>query len=311
MISPSLSVSALTDVGLKRSNNEDSLIAISYSDLDSLGVLGVFAVADGMGGHAHGDQASQMAIGILYSLFDPFENYHKYCLRNNLSPEKIDENLVFFINIIDRQIKMFVQEKNVEDLGVGTTLTIAVIKRDYLYWAHVGDSRLYLLRNSKLELLSEDHTLIADQLRRGLISQEEAQMSHQKNVLLQAVGCNEQLEIQTGSKPLQDKDVLLLCSDGLHGLVSDEDIGLTLLKSPPEATHSLISLANKAGGKDNISAIVANFKQLNSDESEIILKNDITSDLNQNKNKIKKNIYIYVFCLILCAFIYYLVLLLL
>ena len=231
-----------TDVGLLRSNNEDNLF------LDEL--HGLFIVADGMGGHAAGEIASEIAIEVVREQLEPQ-------LAEQASTEQWQSLLADAINAANLSIAQAGAENKAWS-GMGTTLTILLIDNRQAFLAHVGDSRLYRWRNQQLEQLSNDHTLVADQLRRGIINEQEACQSNLGNVLLQAVGISEELEICQDNLVVQADDCFLLCSDGLTGMLADEEISAILTDNclPVQACEELITAALAAGGKDNVTAVL-------------------------------------------------------
>jgi protein phosphatase len=239
----------LTDLGRKRATNEDAL----YFDDE----LGLYIVADGMGGHAAGEVASREAvdtlygmvkrgIGDLHELVDPLsaEDSRAAC-RLMESAVQAATYFVFSIAEIDR-----------EKSGMGTTISALLILGDYAVTAQVGDSRVYKVVDGGSEQLTEDHTLIAWQLKQGLITPQEALRSPHKNVITRAVGNREYVQVDTRCVPLLPGTRFLLCSDGLHGYLHDEDIPPIVQMGGSAAVQRFIDLANERGGKDNITAIL-------------------------------------------------------
>jgi serine/threonine protein phosphatase PrpC len=238
-----------TDLGRKRKSNEDAFF------LDD--ELGLYIVADGMGGHAAGEVASREAVDTLYgmvkrgigklrALVDPVsEEDTRAACRLLESAVQAATYFVFSIAEIDR-----------DKSGMGTTISALLILGDYAITAQVGDSRIYLVHGSAVEQLTEDHTLIAWQLKQGLITPQEALKSPHKNVITRAVGNREYVQVDTRCVPLVPGVRLLLCSDGLHGYLKDEDIpGIVAMGGTGSVTR-FIQLANERGGKDNITAIL-------------------------------------------------------
>jgi len=248
----------LTDLGRKRASNEDAF----YVDDQ----LGLYVVADGMGGHAAGEVASREAvdtlygmvkrgIGELHELVDPLQDADtRAACRLMESAVQAATYFVYSIAEIDR-----------DKSGMGTTISALLILGDYAVTAQVGDSRIYLVhaggeRSERgehvVEQLTEDHTLIAWQLKQGLITPQEALKSPHKNVITRAVGNREYVQVDTRCVPLVPGVRLLLCSDGLHGYLKDEDIpGIVAMGGTGSVTR-FIQLANERGGKDNITAIL-------------------------------------------------------
>ncbi len=236
-----------TDIGRVRSSNQDSMLVDNE--------LGLFIVADGMGGHAGGEIASRICI----------EQVQKEVVRKILplldeTPKKHPDptllnNLAHTINFASAKI----YEHSLEDpslRGMGTTATVVKIIDNYAYCAHVGDSRLYLVRSGFLYQLTFDHSLVNEQVRAGILTPEEAEVHHLKNVITRSVGYQEEEDVDTLCVRLEKGDYLLLCSDGLHGKINDSDISQVCTKSGPGALQVLVDLANERGGEDNITLII-------------------------------------------------------
>jgi protein phosphatase len=240
---------ALTDLGRKRASNEDAFF------IDD--ALGLYVVADGMGGHAAGEIASREAVDTLYGmvktglgqlrvLVDPLSDQDSQAAcRLMESAVQAATYFVYSIAEIDR-----------DKSGMGTTISALLVLGDYAVTAQVGDSRIYLVRDQAVEQLTEDHTLIAWQLKQGLITPQEAARSPHKNVITRAVGNREYVQVDTRALPIAAGMRFLLCSDGLHGYLRDEDIPRTVAMGGMSAVKRFIDLANERGGKDNITAVL-------------------------------------------------------
>ncbi len=240
-----------TDVGRVRSNNEDCFRLVQP--------LNLFVLSDGMGGEAHGEIASALAV----------ETVVKHCMEaesNAAAPiygnppaglSAHTKRLMSAVHLANRNIYSSAQE-HPEQAGMGATLTALWVSGDALSIAHVGDSRAYLLRNGVLQQLTNDHSLVAEQVRRGIISASEAEQSEMQSVLLRALGTQAEVEVDSEEQALFPRDLLLLCSDGLTRMVTDPEIAGTLQAEtdPQKAAERLIALANDTGGVDNISVIV-------------------------------------------------------
>jgi PPM family protein phosphatase len=240
-----------TDVGRVRSNNEDCFRLVQP--------LNLFVLSDGMGGEAHGEIASALAV----------ETVVKYCMETDSNasaplygnpPAGLSaqtKRLLSAVHLANRNIYKSAQD-HPEQAGMGATLTALWISGDALSIAHVGDSRAYLLRNGTLQQLTNDHSLVAEQVRRGIISASEAEQSEMQSVLLRALGTQAEVEVDAEEQALFPRDLLLLCSDGLTRMVTDPEIAGTLQAEtdPQKAAERLIALANETGGVDNISVIV-------------------------------------------------------
>ncbi len=239
----------VSDVGRKRQSNEDAYF------LDDR--LGLYVVADGMGGHAAGEVASQEAvetvygmvkrgIGELHELVDPVpEKDARAACRLMESAVQAATYMVFGMAEMDRGKS-----------GMGTTISALLVLGDYAITAQVGDSRVYLIRGDSLEQLTEDHTLIAWQLKQGLITPQEARKSPHRNVITRAVGNREYVQVDTRLVSMQPKDRFLLCSDGLHGYLRDADVVPVVKMGGARAVKQFIKMANERGGKDNITAVL-------------------------------------------------------
>ncbi len=222
-----------THVGKVRRNNEDSLIVIEPE---------TFVVADGMGGQAAGEVASQM-------LVETVKNF----LSKTPAPwnEKILSQAIFLAN--EKILNLARQKK--EYKGMGTTATILYLDGLQAYFAHVGDSRLYRLRNENFEQITEDHSYVETLVRRGEITPQEARVHPMKNILTQAVGAMSEIYIDTANFSVEYGDTFLLCTDGLTNMVDDGRIA-RILQTAPNPADALIEAALDAGGKDNVSVIV-------------------------------------------------------
>ncbi len=232
---PALAVAARTDPGQKRQRNED---AYGYRLTD---YGGVFVVADGMGGHAHGDRAARMAV----------ETVLERLTNRDPSPALLADAL----EEANRRILQTARSERAE--GMGTTATALVVDFPYALVGHVGDSRAYLLRNGLLVQLTQDHSWVADRVREGLLRPEDARSHRWKNVITNALGTFPEVEVDLLGLRLKPGDLLLLSTDGLHGVLGEEAIArvLTAVPTLEDALDRLVELANAWGGPDNITAI--------------------------------------------------------
>jgi protein phosphatase len=222
-----------TDVGRQRRGNEDS----SYASAP------VFVVADGMGGAQAGEVASQMVIEAFSA-----------GLPEDGSPE---ERLSVVVQKANQEIHSR-SHSEAASAGMGTTVTAAYLDEDAVVLAHVGDSRGYLLRDGELSRLTEDHSLVEELLRGGKLTEEEALEHPQRSVITRALGIEPIVEIDTWTYPLRPGDVVLLCSDGLTSMISEQQVQELLVSAPDLATAAdrLIDAANEAGGRDNITVLL-------------------------------------------------------
>ena len=230
-----------TDVGQKRQVNQDYV----YASEEPVGNLpNLFVVADGMGGHNAGDFASSFAVQTLVRTILEDENQN---------PIKIIRHAVEEANR-----KVLEESKlHAEMSGMGTTMVLVTIIDDYAYVANVGDSRLYLIEDQILQI-TKDHSLVQEMVRRGLITKEEAREHPDKNIITRVLGIGPEIEVDFFDIHLKENSVLLLCSDGLSNMVSDEDIWriVNTSREMKEAGMRLVSLANENGGKDNIAVVL-------------------------------------------------------
>jgi protein phosphatase len=242
-VRPGIEIASLTDVGCQRENNEDSY-GYWESDDDAVFVrLGRLAiVADGMGGHEGGQIASHIAVDAIQQT---------YSAAREVEPQKA---LVAAFQEAHNRI----QQRGKEDpdlQGMGTTCTACVIVGEKLYYAHVGDSRLYLLRNGNLRVLSRDHSLVARLVETGVLRQEDAENHPQKHVLTAALGVADEIEPDVPEQPLalEKRDMLLICTDGLWGQMTEGELtDILRSQSPSNACKSLAKLAKEHGGPDNL-----------------------------------------------------------
>ncbi|MDE2291111.1 MAG: Stp1/IreP family PP2C-type Ser/Thr phosphatase [Elusimicrobia bacterium] len=246
-----LEIAGKTDPGKVRERNEDSLGLIPE--------LGLAVVADGMGGHNSGEVASSLAVDTILAFARDFLGGGR-----NAVPEGGDASL----SPRARQLTHFIESANTvifeksrafkKDQGMGTTVVAALADEKGLTVAHVGDSRLYVLRGGSIERLTEDHSLVQDQVRHGLITPEQADKSHLQNILTRALGTEEKVKVDVSDHPVLPGDVFMLCSDGLTKMVSEPEMQKVLASTarPLEAVDELIRRANDAGGVDNVTVAV-------------------------------------------------------
>ncbi|RJO63222.1 MAG: Stp1/IreP family PP2C-type Ser/Thr phosphatase [Myxococcales bacterium] len=254
---------ATSDVGRVRAHNEDSFLENAS--------LGLYAVADGMGGHKAGEVASRMALDVFSSELAHFRMLIETCahgptpsLRRQIM-ERMDQAMqkasaaVFSVGQSDPERK-----------GMGTTLSALLLVGRSAFIAHVGDTRVYLLRDNQVHKLTEDHTLVAEQRKKGLLTAEEAARFPYKNVVTRGVGLFESVPVDTLHLEIAPADKFLLCSDGLHECLSEEEIPAMFdAASLEDVTRRLVELANLHGGRDNITALAVEVPDLPMSEGEI------------------------------------------
>lgn len=234
-------VSYYTDVGCVRKENEDSVFA---KELDGGYLL---IVADGMGGHNGGKTASRIAI-------DEISSYVTQNYRAGQSGTEIEDLLRTAISEANMRIYS-AAFKDDKLRGMGTTVVSAIVSENKLYTANVGDSRLYILSNGVFRQITTDHSYVESLVSKGIISKSEAKTHPQKNIITRAVGSDDSVEIDFFENSLSKNDIVLICTDGLHTMVDEEDIIKILSENIQDASRMLVSLANKNGGRDNISVI--------------------------------------------------------
>ena len=242
--------SGLSDVGKKRTHNEDALLVDSE--------LGLYAVADGMGGHAAGEFASTRSTEVLKKHI----RANRRVLRS-FAKDPSPSNRYAALNLVEQAIRRACAEiyriasKDPTKRGMGTTCVCLVLAGSRAIIGNVGDSRVYLLRKGHCHRLTEDHTLLAAQLKAGAITRAEAESSDLHNVITRAVGVGPSVQVDTLTIDLLPNDLFLLCSDGLHTYFEDQEMAALAGSSPvEELPGKLIALANQRGGKDNITAVV-------------------------------------------------------
>ncbi len=249
-----LEVAAQTDPGVVRSHNEDSIATREP--------VGLVVLADGMGGYNAGEVASGMATALLTSELEK--------LFIAQSPSQVGAGGTAFAHTaltqeIARANGAIYQAARSQPQysGMGTTLVTAVFHNNSVTVAHIGDSRMYRLRNEQFETITRDHSLLQEQIDAGLITKEQARLSQNKNLVTKALGVDPEVEPSIQTLPVQIGDVYLLCSDGLNDMVEDDEIGMTLGMLAANlglCATQLIQLANDNGGRDNVSVILVKVK---------------------------------------------------
>jgi protein phosphatase len=244
---PGFEVASLSDIGLQRSNNEDSYLywePETETDFKKKGRLGV--IADGMGGYEGGQEASRIAVRTVR------EAYAK--ARGGDPKVSLSEAFI----LAHANIQRYAREHS-ELQGMGTTCTALAILDRQLFFAHVGDSRLYLVRGRTVSKLTRDHSYVSRLVESGIVREEDAETHPQRHILMAALGSGSEVVPDISPKPhmLQDDDVLILCTDGLWGQVTEKELVLAVEGASPEHTClSLVKLAIERGGPDNITVQV-------------------------------------------------------
>lgn len=249
-----IDVAGQSHVGMKRNHNEDNYLLLPEEQL--------FCVADGMGGHSSGEIASKIAV-------DELAEFFKMTSADGDAtwPYKMDKSLNYDENRLSTAIKlanMRIFERAANDAkyrGMGTTIVTVFFNKNQLYVGHVGDSRVYHFRAGVLKQLTEDHSLLNDYLKAKKLTPEEIEAFPHKNVIVRALGMKDTVQVDVSRLEPQDGDLVLLCSDGLSGMVTDKTIQETLsqVDNLEHACSTLIDLANANGGNDNVTCILARY----------------------------------------------------
>jgi serine/threonine protein phosphatase PrpC len=244
-----------TDVGRRRKVNEDSFLVAPESHL--------YAVCDGMGGHNAGEVASRMAVETLAAFVE------RSGVEKEITwPWGLDANLSFEANRLKTAIRLansqvFQSADSREELaGMGTTVVAALVAGNTMTLASAGDSRCYLVRDQQLRQLTQDDSWVSAALGEGILNSDDVERHPLRNVITKAVGARDSIDIEIIEQTLVAGDVALLCSDGLHGMVGDDDIARILLSgsgSLEEVTAGLVDAANEAGGRDNVSVVLLRY----------------------------------------------------
>ena len=235
-------------IGLVRKLNEDAI---------NLEIPGLLILADGMGGYEGGEIASTIAVHVAGDFFSKGA-------QKSFSEETLRESILCANEAILAR-----KGENPKLGGMGTTLVLGAVQDHTLYWAHVGDSRLYVWREGKLSQLTVDHSFVMELVKEGKISMEEMRHHPRKNEITRAVGIDKSLEVDTGTFPLEDGSLLLLCSDGLSGALTDEEMNQFLTASPKDTEEDLHGLGDQlmeqvyeSGARDNVSLILAWYRNV-------------------------------------------------
>ena len=256
-----LSAAQRCHIGNVRNRNEDSCFSFTaeFGGEEPLQPAGLYIVADGMGGHHAGHEASKYVAQLVAQHI--LERIYVPLLRNSTASSSAPLEPIGEVMVDAVQTANYYVHDNDPKKSSGTTLTAALILGRRLYLAHVGDSRAYLFSGDELALLTTDHSYVRRLQEAGQLTEEEAAVHPQRNMIYKAVGQGGELDIDTFTKSLPGRGKLILCSDGLWGLVSDERLAQVLGQdiALPDMTDELVTMALKAGGHDNITAIVVNF----------------------------------------------------
>lgn len=251
-----LVIHGVTDVGMNREHNED---AIGWDTN-----IGLVLLADGMGGHNAGEVASELAVTTI-----------REALQDVLIPELVEANVINFADAV-REAVVYANEEihqqaheRQECAGMGTTLVLTLFHGDKVTYAHVGDSRIYRYHQGEISQVTSDHSLVQEMVDNGYLSEEEALISTNRNLITRALGIAPEVEVDVETATVDKDDIYLMCSDGLSDLIDENDMQAILTQNRTElakAAQAMVDLANARGGSDNISVILVAFSEAYSDE---------------------------------------------
>jgi len=258
------------DAGLLREFNEDSILCTRFDLRTHLGVIsaGLFAVADGMGGHSAGEVASDLATRII----------HTECISRLVEGNPAPPPLSILADAFARANSTVFKAASASDLeGMGTTLTAALVIGGDLYVAHIGDSRCYIINNRETLQVTKDHSVVQQLVDAGAITLEEARNHPRRNEITRVLGYSSDIVPDLQQVKLYAGDTILLCSDGLYGVLDSREIAKTVMgfSTPDQACHDLTAQANLAGGPDNISVIIVKPGNLPSWQAMIVVETSI------------------------------------
>lgn len=237
----SLETALLSDVGRVRTENQDAGAELQRPSGERL-----LVVADGMGGHQGGQMASRLTVEVVNEVFQ----------RGDLSGEELLDAAIEEAN--QRVYDTAARDPSLHGMGTTAVLVLLEDRLDGAWIAHVGDSRIYRLRDGRMEQLTEDHSAVAEMVRRGVITPEEAATHPRRNEILRSLGVHPEVDPTIAHVDLREGDQILLCSDGLSGVLSDQEIGAVLLRSAPaEAVRTLVDSVNQRGAPDNVTVLIA------------------------------------------------------
>lgn len=252
---PEIEIAGKTNPGCVRERNEDSF-AIDRG-------LGLMVLADGMGGHNSGEVASGLATDTILEFARRL-----FVKDREAEPPDADPKLSLrsrqAVHLITNANSVIYEKSRAfpKDHGMGTTVVVVLTDEKSVTVGHVGDSRLYLLRRGKLHLLTEDHSLVMDQVKHGLLTVEQADKSHLQNILTRALGTEDKVEADVQDHEARSGDVFMICSDGLTKMVAeDEIVGILKSNAPEAAVDRLIARAREQGGVDNVTVVVARYPE--------------------------------------------------
>ncbi len=252
-----ISSHGLSDVGKKRQKNEDSFL------IDENAML--YVVADGMGGHLGGDFASKMAVETIVETINSLEDDPEMTLQEGDIDVRAGDPQSYLRYAVGLASKRIFDKANEEVSlkGMGTTAVALFFRNNKVYVANVGDSRGYRIRNENIQQITKDHSLVGEQIRAGILSEEDARVHRLKNIITRSVGFQESVEADVDIRVIREGDRFLLCSDGLSNLILDDEIRDVVATNNIEtACKRLVDIANERGGDDNITVVIAEVDSL-------------------------------------------------
>jgi protein phosphatase len=244
---------ALTDTGQVRPNNEDAFGSYEPPGEEAREKLGwLYLVADGMGGHKGGEIASSLAVTSIIASF---------------SADDGDDRGAVLLSAVEHANRLVLNESQADTTlaGMGTTCTAMAVRSGFAHFVHVGDSRAYVLRDGELVQITQDHSLVGEMVRSGILSDEDARIHPKRNVITRSLGIQKTVPLDTPFTPfeLKESDTFLLCSDGLTSMVQDAEIAQVLASAPPDGTcRRLVDDANQRGGRANITVVVVRIDEI-------------------------------------------------
>jgi len=248
----SLDVAARTDIGRTRPTNEDNVVSVIPQDAQIMTKKGaLFIAADGLGGKTKGDVASEMAVTTIRDAY--YQNESDDILSSLQQAVEKANQLIY-----QQNEELFKDKDELEKKGMGTTCVAAVLKESTVYVANVGDSLAYIVHDSQVRQISQNHSWVAEQVRAGKMTLAEAKSQGKDNLIERCLGIEPDVKVYAASERVKDGDILILCTDGLHGLVSEEEMRTIVEQhGAEESATQLIARANENGGPDNITVVVA------------------------------------------------------
>jgi len=275
-----IKIRAATDTGKVRDHNEDNFLVLEGEQSPS-GIDALLVVADGMGGHAAGEVASQMTVEEIPELLRT-----RGIQVDNLEDAQIERFFADILEDVNRSVWKAGQDP--DKRGMGTTCTLAALRGNQAFLAHVGDSRAYLLRGGKLNQLTTDHSWVEEAVSDGRLNREEARIHPNRNLITRAIGLDREVQVDTYVVPLLKDDLLLLCSDGLNSMITDEEIQKALKENKlDKSCQALIQSANKHGGHDNTTVVSAYIKGKMSASTSTI-DNEVTQKIGRQPSALKR-----------------------